>query len=154
MSSKFPNNSLEEEISPKTTKSENDLLKSPEGLDFKSSSSCEKSFEQTVTADHIDEIEPNSSLSITTTSSEGSSPLSQPHKQRLSNYKRRAGILYRQYKSSKSKETKSKYFNQAHNTQLRWIPPRSPYALVQEDLFDQPWQLLVATIFLTKTAGK
>jgi len=34
-----------------------------------------------------------------------------------------------------------------------WIPPRSPFNLVQEDLFHDPWKLLVATIFLNRTTG-
>ncbi|XP_067096740.1 methyl-CpG-binding domain protein 4 [Osmerus mordax] len=36
----------------------------------------------------------------------------------------------------------------------KWIPPRSPFNLVQETLFHHPWKLLVATIFLNKTSGK
>ncbi|XP_051279890.1 methyl-CpG-binding domain protein 4 [Dicentrarchus labrax] len=36
----------------------------------------------------------------------------------------------------------------------KWTPPRSPYHLVQETLFHDPWKLLVATIFLNKTSGK
>ncbi|XP_043089267.1 methyl-CpG-binding domain protein 4 isoform X2 [Puntigrus tetrazona] len=35
----------------------------------------------------------------------------------------------------------------------KWTPPRSPFNLVQETLFHQPWKLLVATIFLNKTSG-
>ncbi len=35
----------------------------------------------------------------------------------------------------------------------RWVPPRSPYHLVQEDLFHDPFKLLVATIFLNRTGG-
>ncbi|XP_077939100.1 uncharacterized protein mbd4 isoform X2 [Gasterosteus aculeatus] len=34
----------------------------------------------------------------------------------------------------------------------KWTPPRSPYNLVQETLFHDPWRLLVATIFLNKTS--
>ena len=37
---------------------------------------------------------------------------------------------------------------------LIWIPPKSPYNLIQEILFHDPWKLLVATIFLHKTSGK
>lgn len=37
--------------------------------------------------------------------------------------------------------------------QLKWIPPRSPYNLIQETLFHDPWKLLIATIFLNKTSG-
>lgn len=36
----------------------------------------------------------------------------------------------------------------------KWTPPRSPFNLVQEILFHDPWKLLVATIFLNKTTGK
>ncbi|XP_046683020.1 methyl-CpG-binding domain protein 4-like protein isoform X2 [Homalodisca vitripennis] len=75
-------------------------------------------------------------------------------KKRLQNTKRRAGVLYKQLKSSKLCKVNSKYFSEANKPQKQWIPPRSPYSLVQEDLFDNPWQLLVATIFLTKTAAK
>jgi len=34
-----------------------------------------------------------------------------------------------------------------------WIPPRSPFNLVQEYLFHDPWKLLVATVFLNRTTG-
>ncbi|KAK2840861.1 hypothetical protein Q7C36_012440 [Tachysurus vachellii] len=36
----------------------------------------------------------------------------------------------------------------------KWTPPRSPFNLVQETLFHDPWKLLVATIFLNRTSGK
>lgn len=36
----------------------------------------------------------------------------------------------------------------------KWTPPRSPFNLVQETLFHDPWKLLVSTIFLNKTSGK
>ncbi|XP_028852419.1 methyl-CpG-binding domain protein 4-like [Denticeps clupeoides] len=36
----------------------------------------------------------------------------------------------------------------------KWTPPRSPFNLVQETLFHDPWKLLVATIFLNKTSAK
>ncbi|XP_026781409.3 methyl-CpG-binding domain protein 4 [Pangasianodon hypophthalmus] len=36
----------------------------------------------------------------------------------------------------------------------KWTPPRSPFKLVQETLFHDPWKLLVATIFLNRTTGK
>lgn len=32
-------------------------------------------------------------------------------------------------------------------------PPRSPFNLIQEDLFHDPWQMLIATIFLNNTSG-
>lgn len=33
-------------------------------------------------------------------------------------------------------------------------PPRSPFNLIQEDLFHDPWQLLISTIFLNSTSGE
>ncbi|XP_062825841.1 methyl-CpG-binding domain protein 4 isoform X4 [Anolis carolinensis] len=35
----------------------------------------------------------------------------------------------------------------------KWTPPRSPFNLVQETLFHDPWKLLIATIFLNKTSA-
>ncbi|KAK3585865.1 hypothetical protein CHS0354_038396 [Potamilus streckersoni] len=35
-----------------------------------------------------------------------------------------------------------------------WTPPKSPFNLIQESLFHDPWKLLIATIFLNKTSGK
>jgi hypothetical protein len=40
------------------------------------------------------------------------------------------------------------------NLTTKWTPPRSPFNLVQEHLYHDPWQLLVATIFLNRTQGK
>lgn len=37
--------------------------------------------------------------------------------------------------------------------QTKWLPPRSPYGLVQELLFHDPWKVLIASIFLNKTTG-
>ncbi|XP_074406367.1 methyl-CpG-binding domain protein 4 isoform X3 [Zonotrichia albicollis] len=34
----------------------------------------------------------------------------------------------------------------------KWTPPRSPFNLIQETLFHDPWKLLIATIFLNKTS--
>ena len=36
----------------------------------------------------------------------------------------------------------------------KWVPPKSPYNLIQECLWHDPWKLLVATIFLNRTTGK
>ncbi|XP_006894550.1 PREDICTED: methyl-CpG-binding domain protein 4-like [Elephantulus edwardii] len=36
----------------------------------------------------------------------------------------------------------------------KWTPPRSPFNLVQETLFHDPWKLLIATIFFNRTSGK
>jgi len=36
----------------------------------------------------------------------------------------------------------------------KWTPPRSPFNLIQESLYHDPWKLLIATIFLNKTSGR
>ena len=36
---------------------------------------------------------------------------------------------------------------------LNYVPPKSPFSLIQEQLFHDPWKLLIATVFLNKTAG-
>lgn len=71
------------------------------------------------------------------------------------NYNRRPGRFY------KDEVSVSKYFTRKdsecdskRNVVVGWVPPRSPYALIQEDLYSDPWQLLVATVFLTKTAAE
>ncbi|EFJ45791.1 hypothetical protein VOLCADRAFT_35340, partial [Volvox carteri f. nagariensis] len=35
-----------------------------------------------------------------------------------------------------------------------WIPPASPWGLIEEVLYDNPWRLLVACILLNKTTGR
>lgn len=35
-----------------------------------------------------------------------------------------------------------------------WHPPKSPHHLIEEDLYHDPWALLVATIFLNRTRAK
>lgn len=35
-----------------------------------------------------------------------------------------------------------------------WVPPVSPYGLIQEKLYKDPWKLLVACMLLNKTAGQ
>ncbi|XP_028438500.1 methyl-CpG-binding domain protein 4 isoform X2 [Perca flavescens] len=67
-------------------------------------------------------------------------------------------------KSVEDKRKTSPYFSRKPNRDglspprrkafKKWTPPRSPYNLVQETLFHDPWKLLVATIFLNKTSGK
>jgi adenine-specific DNA glycosylase len=36
---------------------------------------------------------------------------------------------------------------------IKWTPPKSPFKLVQETLFHDPWKLLISAIFLNRTAG-
>ncbi|KAM4768520.1 methyl-CpG-binding domain protein 4 isoform 2-T2 [Cyanocitta cristata] len=52
----------------------------------------------------------------------------------------------------------SKYSKEAPSAPRRkalrkWTPPRSPFNLIQETLFHDPWKLLIATIFLNKTSA-
>lgn len=68
------------------------------------------------------------------------------------NYCRRPGLIYKKLIKNQNEIRTSHYFDMPYGSQ--WIPPRSPYALIQEDLFHNPWQLLIATIFLTKVTGK
>jgi len=67
--------------------------------------------------------------------------------------------------ATKKKVVKSKYFNKCFSTKnnvprigltckSKWIPPKSPFDLIQEKLYPHPWKLLVATIFLNKTNNK
>ncbi|XP_037539891.1 methyl-CpG-binding domain protein 4 [Nematolebias whitei] len=67
-------------------------------------------------------------------------------------------------KSVENKRRKSPYFSRKplkdglspprRKALRKWTPPRSPFNLVQETLFHDPWKLLVATIFLNKTSGR
>ena len=57
------------------------------------------------------------------------------------------------YFKKSRKEEQSPSQPRLHRT-TTWVPPRSPYNLVQETLFHDPWKLLVATIFLNRTAGE
>lgn len=68
------------------------------------------------------------------------------------NFCRRPGLVYKNLVKNQNAIRTSHYFDTPSGDQ--WIPPRSPYALIQEDLFHNPWQLLIATIFLTKVTGK
>ncbi|XP_034733692.1 methyl-CpG-binding domain protein 4 isoform X2 [Etheostoma cragini] len=71
---------------------------------------------------------------------------------------------YTKSKSMEDKRKTSPYFSRKPTREglspprrkafKKWTPPRSPYNLVQETLFHDPWRLLVATIFLNKTSGK
>nr|XP_030696537.1 methyl-CpG-binding domain protein 4 isoform X2 [Globicephala melas] len=62
------------------------------------------------------------------------------------------------------KRKTSLYFSSKYNKEVlspprrkafkKWTPPRSPFNLIQETLFHDPWKLLIATIFLNRTSGK
>ncbi|XP_045407469.1 methyl-CpG-binding domain protein 4 [Lemur catta] len=62
------------------------------------------------------------------------------------------------------KRKTSQYFSSKYNKEAlspprrkafkKWTPPRSPFNLIQETLFHDPWKLLIATIFLNRTSGK
>lgn len=78
--------------------------------------------------------------------------LSPYSKRNVRKYCRRPGLAYKNLIKKQNVIHTSHYFNTPSGNQ--WVPPRSPYALIQEDLFHDPWQLLIATIFLTKVTGK
>ncbi|XP_043969221.1 methyl-CpG-binding domain protein 4 [Gambusia affinis] len=71
---------------------------------------------------------------------------------------------YNKPKNLESRRKTSPYFSRKHlkdglspprrKSLRKWTPPRSPFNLIQETLFHDPWKLLVATIFLNKTSGK
>ena len=52
--------------------------------------------------------------------------------------------------SGRSTETKRTH---KHLQFPDFVPPKSPHNLVQEQLYKEPWKLLVATIFLNRTTG-
>ena len=60
-------------------------------------------------------------------------------------------------KSTKLK--RSPYFSVAKTKRPRhflypqYTPPASPFNLIQEELHEDPWKVLVSTIFLNRTAG-
>ncbi|XP_057618483.1 methyl-CpG-binding domain protein 4 [Chionomys nivalis] len=72
---------------------------------------------------------------------EDSSPRTQVEKRKTSLY----------FSSKYNKEALSPPRRKAFR---KWTPPRSPFNLVQETLFHDPWKLLIATIFLNRTSGK
>ncbi|XP_077053363.1 uncharacterized protein mbd4 isoform X2 [Siphateles boraxobius] len=55
---------------------------------------------------------------------------------------------------SPSRNTENNLSRPKRKALKKWTPPRSPFNLVQETLFHDPWKLLVASIFLNKTSGK
>ena len=57
-------------------------------------------------------------------------------------------------KSEVSQEVVVKGKSHKHLMYQDFAPPRSPYGLVQEDLWQEPWKLLIATIFLNRTTGE
>ncbi|XP_021398203.2 methyl-CpG-binding domain protein 4 [Lonchura striata] len=81
------------------------------------------------------------SSAAATTSPEESVPRTQVERRKTSPY----------FSSKYSKEALSPPRRKALR---KWTPPRSPFNLIQETLFHDPWKLLIATIFLNKTSGK
>ncbi|XP_005091733.1 neurofilament heavy polypeptide [Aplysia californica] len=81
----------------------------------------------------------------------------------LQSYIKAPKFLTADYMLSDAINMKSKYFKKSNTDNLaplklrrddKWVPPRSPFCLVQESLFHDPWKLLIATIFLNKTTGR
>ncbi len=76
---------------------------------------------------------------------------------------RRSPYFASKKKKKKKKEKETEFSGEDITTKKKvaetwdppkWTPPRSPFNLIQEDLFHDPWKLLVATIFLNRTDGK
>ena len=50
---------------------------------------------------------------------------------------------------------KSPYFKRNHelnirtNIKFKWKPPKSPFNLIQEELYEEPWKLLLGKFFNT-----
>ena len=97
--------------------------------------------------------------STSSTSSAATTTATTPHKGDESAAKK---VKQVRAKTKSSALQISKYFTQSaaekktfpQHPRVQWNPPPSPYQLVQEQLYGDPWQLLVATIFLNKTNGK
>ncbi|RLV89061.1 hypothetical protein DV515_00015068 [Chloebia gouldiae] len=83
----------------------------------------------------------STSAAAATASAEESVPRTQVERRKTSPY----------FSSKYSKEALSPPRRKALR---KWTPPRSPFNLIQETLFHDPWKLLIATIFLNKTSGK
>ena len=65
-----------------------------------------------------------------------------------------------EFKPTDTSEVLSKYFKNGKfmprpelHRDVKWTPPKSPYNLVQESLYHDPWKLLIGTIFLNRTTG-
>lgn len=59
-------------------------------------------------------------------------------------------VVCKYFKSETSETPQAKEIMKSIN----WIPPKSPYNLIQESLYHDSWKLLIATIFLNRTSGK
>ena len=60
------------------------------------------------------------------------------------------GTLKRQHDvyANGTKQLRGKHTIRLH------VPPRSPYGLIQEQLYDNPWKMLIACLFLNRTTAK
>ncbi|XP_052064055.1 methyl-CpG-binding domain protein 4-like [Mytilus californianus] len=65
-----------------------------------------------------------------------------------------------EFKPTENDEIMSKYFASGRfmprpelHRDVKWTPPKSPFNLVQESLYHDPWKLLIGTIFLNRTTG-
>lgn len=61
----------------------------------------------------------------------------------------------KQRRRSAKKPAKTRAFLQAgaNPRQALWHPPASPYGLIEEMLYEDPWKLLVACMLLNVTSG-
>ena len=70
--------------------------------------------------------------------------------------KRRSAKKSTAKKNTAQKASKTRAFAQpgADPRKALWHPPASPYGLIEEYLYEDPWKLLVACMLLNVTAGK
>lgn len=61
--------------------------------------------------------------------------------------------LKRPIRSTYFSGRRKRQFLQPVTKKIEWVPPKSPFNLIQETLYPDPWKLLIATIFLNKARG-
>lgn len=62
-----------------------------------------------------------------------------------------AGKTFSRYFGGAKREVPRDALGRDLSSGVPWTPPRSPYNLLEETVFHDPWRLLISTIFLTKT---
>ncbi|XP_033119760.1 methyl-CpG-binding domain protein 4-like [Anneissia japonica] len=76
----------------------------------------------------------------------------------LHRHEKAVSAVKRYLKSNMTTRKRSPYFKKqpiqtSSNQRVLWTPPKSPYNLIQESLFHDPWKLLIGTMFLNRTKG-
>lgn len=96
-------------------------------------------------------------------SSRKSKYFSEETSKRQSSTMQRESVYFKKTKSKSTATTKDMAAaesppppppNHKHLEYPHYVPPRSPYNLIQEELWENPWKLLIATMFLNRTTGR